>query len=387
MDDAFDRWSGAGLSRRAWLALAGAATLPGPARAQAPDGLALPRDLGSHDDFQTEWWYVTGHARSAGRDFGFQVTFFRRRVAETAGLSSRFAARQLLFAHGALSDLRGRRLWHDQRIARWSGRPMDAPGSADTADASAADTAVRIGDWSLVREPGAAGGARYRARVRNADFALDLDLRETQPLLLQGDSVLQGDSAVSRKGPEAAQVSYYYTVPQLAVTGSVQLGRERFALETPTARSGAAWLDHEWSESPMHPDVVGWDWLGINLIDGSALTAFRLRRADGSALWAGGSFRVAGGTVQRFANDAVRFAAGRTWRSPQTGARYPMVWDIATPAGAFTLHTLMDEQELDSRGSTGAVYWEGLSELRDAAGTPRGRGYLEMTGYVAPLRL
>ena len=33
----------------------------------------------------------------------------------------------------------------------------------------------------------------------------------------------------------------------------------------------------------MHPDAVGWDWIGMNLDDGSALTAFRLRREDGTA--------------------------------------------------------------------------------------------------------
>ena len=46
----------------------------------------------------------------------------------------------------------------------------------------------------------------------------------------------------------------------------------------------------------------------------------------------------------------------------------------------------MDAQELDSRGSTGTVYWEGLSELLDAQAQRIGRGYLEMTGYAGRLR-
>ena len=41
----------------------------------------------------------------------------------------------------------------------------------------------------------------------------------------------------------------------------------------------------------------------------------------------------------------------------------------------------MIRQELDSSGSSGAIYWEGLSELRNGAGETVGRGYLEMTGY------
>jgi predicted secreted hydrolase len=53
--------------------------------------------------------------------------------------------------------------------------------------------------------------------------------------------------------------------------------------------------------------------------------------------------------------------------SPGTGARYPVQWQISTPAGRYTVRALADAQELDSRGSTGTVYWEGLSELLDEA--------------------
>ncbi|WP_198971745.1 lipocalin-like domain-containing protein [Xylophilus sp. ASV27] len=345
-----------------------------PARALPAQPLVFPRDLGAHPGFRTEWWYVTGHAGSGGRGFGFQLTFFRSRVAAAQALASRLAARQLVFAHAAVTDLAAGRLLHDQRIARWSGEP-DNP--ADLATASVQDTALALGDWRLRR----AGDGAYHARLPASDFTLDLQLRETQPLLLQGDAGL------SRKGPDPAQASYYYSLPQLAVTGALTLQGQRFALDTPGARSGVAWLDHEWSDELLHPEAVGWDWIGINLFDGSALTAFGLRRRDGSTLWAGGSFRARGGPVQPFAPESVQFAPGRRWRSPRTGADYPVAWDIATPAGRFAVQALLDDQELDSRGSTGAVYWEGLSELRDAAGAVLGRGYLEMTGYVAALRL
>ncbi len=138
----------------------------------------------------------------------------------------------------------------------------------------------------------------------------------------------------------------------------------------------------------MHPDAVGWDWIGMNLDDGGALTAFQLRRSDGSALWAGGSWRQAGVShAQAFEPQAVRFTPLRRWRSASSGALYPVEWRVDTPAGRFTVQALLDAQELDSRGSTGAIYWEGLSQLRDAAGHALGRGYLEMTGYAQPLRL
>jgi predicted secreted hydrolase len=132
---------------------------------------------------------------------------------------------------------------------------------------------------------------------------------------------------------------------------------------------------------------VGWDWIGFNGFDGSALTAFRLRRADGSALWAGGSHRRPGEPARIFKPDEVDWTAGRRWRSPGTGASYPVDWHVATPAGRFGVRALMDAQELDGRHSTGTVYWEGLSELLDEGGRRIGLGYLEMTGYSGTLRL
>ena len=331
------------------------------AHALPPASLQFPRDFGSHPDFRTEWWYVTGHARAGERDFGFQVTFFRTRVDAEQQMQSRFAAKQLVFAHGALTDVQGRKLWHDQRIAR---------EGFDIARAAPGDTDVRLRDWSLVRGPDG-----YRAQVAAADFALQLRFAPTQPVLLQGDRGL------SRKGPEPEQASYYYSEPQLAATGTVTLRGQRFEC------TGAAWLDHEWSQELLHPDAVGWDWIGMNLDDGSALTAFRLRRQDGSALWAGGSFRPRSGPLQVFGAQDVVFTPGRRWTSPLSQASYPVEWTVRTPAGTFTVKAVIDDQELDSRTSTGAIYWEGLSDLLDANGRRIGRGYLELTGYPQRLRL
>jgi predicted secreted hydrolase len=79
--------------------------------------------------------------------------------------------------------------------------------------------------------------------------------------------------------------------------------------------------------------------------------------------------------------------AMRHWSSPVSQARYPVQWQVDTPAGRHTVTALLDNQELDSRNSTGAIYWEGLSELSDDQGRRVGLGYLEMTGYAAPLKL
>jgi predicted secreted hydrolase len=328
--------------------------------------LVFPRDHGAHLQTQTEWWYATGWlGPSDAPTHGFQLTFFRSRLAAGAASRGRFAPRQLLFAHAALTDLGARRHRHAQRIARWSGDGADGPAFAAVDDGH-----VRIGAWSLKRQ-----ASGWHAVLPADGFALDLRLGATQPLLPQGDA------GWSRKGPQPTQASLYYSEPQLAVSGHVADGERRL----PAA--GRGWLDREWSDDYLASEAVGWDWLGINLADGGALMAYRIRRPDGSAYWAGGSWRDAAGRLRVFGADEVVFTPGRRWRSAATQADYPVEWQLQTPAGRHTLRALLDTQELDSRGGTGAVYWEGLASLDDAGGRRVGLGYLEMTGYSGRLRM
>ena len=364
---------GEGVTRRVLLAAAAgfttAAQAAQPLIGIQPRALAFPTDHGSHPDARTEWWYVTGTLQSGSDSFGFQITFFRSKTNVPADHPSRFAASQLHFAHVALTDLQAKKMQHDQRIARGN-----SGGGFGRASAATGDTNLLLEGWTLKRT-GSVALPTYQAKITTANFAFDFTLAATQTLLLQGDA------GYSRKGPQPEQASHYYSIPQLAVTG--QLTREGKAV----AVTGRAWLDHEWSDSVLDPQAVGWDWIGMNLDNGDALTAFRLRRADGSALYAGGSFRRADGTLIIFKPDEVRFTPGRTWRSPSGKATYPVAWTVDTPAGRFKVKSLLDNQELDGNSSTGSVYWEGLSELRDANEQVIGRGYLEMTGYAGALQL
>jgi predicted secreted hydrolase len=362
--------------RRAWLLagllvpLRGHAQSTAPASVQRGRALSFPTDHGAHLSAQTEWWYATGWVGTpTAPTHGFQITFFRSTTGLAQAINSRFAARHVLFAHAALTSLSDPQHLHDQRMARWSGSATAAAAAAklDQAD-------VHIGRWRL-RDDGQAWTVQAQAH----GFALDLTLLRTQPLLLQGDA------GFSRKGPQESQASHYVSEVQLRVQGNLQVAGQRVVVNG--ASSGLAWLDHEWSDRMLHPEAVGWDWIGMNLFDGSALTAFVLRRADGSTLWAGGSFRAAGAAVQSFSADAVRFMPGRRWRSASTAASYPMQWQVQTPAGMFAVRALLDAQELSGSQSTGGVYWEGVSELLNATGQRVGLGYLEMTGYAAPIKL
>jgi len=295
---------------------------------------AFPRDDGAHPDFRTEWWYVTGWLGDA---MGFQVTFFRARPDEEAPNPSAFNPQQILFAHAALSDPARGRLVHDERAAR---------AGLGLAGADRERTNVWIDQWRLEQE-----GNRWRATIAARDF--DFDLVFTSP----GAPVLQGENGFSRKGYRPQEASYYYSRPQLEVQGHVK-GR---------TVSGKAWLDHEWSSAYLAPEAEGWDWAGINLLDGGALMAFQMRGRNGGI---------------HYQPPNVDMKPLRWWQSPRTGVRYPVSMEV----NGLRLEPLMDDQELDSRASTGTIYWEGA--VRAFAGERlAGRGYLELTGYWRPMEL
>lgn len=324
--------------------------------------LSFPRDFGAHPDFRTEWWYATGWLETQdGQSLGFQVTFFRSATEHPRSNPSKFAPQQLIVAHAAISDPTVGKLQHDQRIAR---------AGFGLAQASTATTDVQLGRWSMRRD----NDGRYQVSLPARDFSFTLTLTPTQALLLQGAN------GYSRKGPRPEQASYYYSEPQLQVSGTITRHGKASVVQ------GSAWLDHEWSSTVLDPQAVGWDWVGANLDDGSALMAFRIRGRDGRSLWQHASLRAKDGRLTQVARDKIQFTPLRQWRSPRTQASYPVELMLKVDQQEWRLRPLQDDQELDSRQSTGAVYWEGAVTL-ERDGRRDGRGYLEMTGYVKPLKL
>ena len=327
--------------------------------------IRFPRDQGSHPEFRTEWWYLTGWLTTpAGKPLGFQITFFRMRPPLEGSINpSKFSPQQLLFAHAAVSDPAFKGLLHDQRSAR---------AGFDLAEAREGATHVWINDWLLVQTKNG-----YQARIPANAFSLTLEIATTQP------PILQGELGFSQKAPDPSHASYYYSQPWLKVNGSVvRNGKVEIV-------SGSAWLDHEWSSGYLPKNAVGWDWAGINLADGGALMLFRMRDPQGRVLWSGGTLRRPDGSSRIFKPDEIRFTPLRTWRSPRTGAVYPVAMRLSAGELEWVLEPLLDDQELDSRLSTGTVYWEGAVR---AWGTPRGgtqlgQGYLELTGYWQPLKM
>jgi predicted secreted hydrolase len=217
-------------------------------------------------------------------------------------------------------------------------------------------------------------GGQYQLQIPARDFMLSLTLQPTQAVMLQGAN------GYSRKGALPEQASYYYSEPQLAVSGTITRQGK------PVKVTGNAWLDHEWSSTVLDKNAVGWDWVGLNLADGGALMAFQIRSAEGKPVWQHAALRDAKGHTQSIDASRIRFMPLKQWRSPRTGASYPTSLQITINDVRWEVVPLQNDQELDSRLSTGSVYWEGaVTVLRN--GQPAGRGYLEMTGYLKALKL
>jgi predicted secreted hydrolase len=335
--------------------------------------LRFPRDHGAHPLYRTEWWYVTGWLTEANGDsLGVQLTFFRSRTQHPPDNPSRFAPKQMLIAHAAIGARKHGQLIHEE-VASIVMEPLSSFSQQDCR------LSIRQygQQWLLERNPerDKQGDEQYRLLVSTPRLQMELTLATNQT------PWLQGIDGYSQKGPLQHQASYYYSRPQLATTGRVAY-RTGMKLSAPTEVRGNCWFDHEWSSDVLAPAAVGWDWLGLNMLDGSALTIFRIRRDVHSyAAW-----RAANGEVKHY---RPIFVPGRLWTSKRTNASYPATWTITLGPQSLYIEPLMDDQELDGRRSTGIVYWEGAVLVRqaDAGGKVLGRGYLELTGYDKPMRL
>jgi len=317
----------------------------------------FPADHGPHPDFRSEWWYFTGNLTDArGRAFGFQLTFFRFALApDERGGASAWGTRQVWMGHFAVTDVDGGRFHRSETFQR---------GALDLAGARGAPFRAWVGEW----EAASTGSALFPMRLEadGGDFAIALGLDAAKPM------VFQGEDGYSAKGPEPGNASLYYAFTRLSASGSIRLGGETFDV------SGNAWLDREWSTSALGEGVRGWDWLSLQLDDGRELMLYQLRTEEGlPSPFSAGSIVDRDGRVTRLAAGEFEMRPGRRWRSPETGASYPVAWSARVPSASLSLEV---EAAVDSQEMNLSVrYWEGTVRARGS--DVSGRGYLELTGY------
>jgi predicted secreted hydrolase len=317
---------------------------------------SFPRDHFEHPDFRTEWWYYTGNlADATGARYGFELVFFRQGQHHDAGSKSAWEVQDLYLAHAALTDVTGRRFLYEERLNR------QGPGIAG---ASFAQQRIWNGNWSVA----------WNAEVQSLEattgqFRFHLELKPEKPF------VIHGENGVSQKAAGAGQASHYVSFTRLAVKGDLDTGGR-----SKTTVTGEAWMDHEWFSRQLSDDQVGWDWFSIQLDNKTELMLFELRRKDGSIdPWSAGTFVDAAGHAHALTH------TGFTLEPLDREGKYPVKWRIRIPSLNIDIicRAALRNQELRPLHG-GPSYWEGAM---DYSGTHKGAGYLEMTGYSAPVKL
>jgi predicted secreted hydrolase len=317
----------------------------GPYREALPGySYQFPRDHFEHQDFRTEWWYYTGNVTGPGGErYGFELVFFRQGENRDPDNKSAWAVQDVYLAHAALTDAKGKRFWYQERLNR------AGPG---VAGASFDKRRIWNGNWQSAWD-----GETQTLDAITEHFKFHLQLKPEKPF------VIQGENGVSQKGEGKGRASHYISYPLLAVSGKID-GKPV---------TGRAWMDHEWFTEQLAPDQVGWDWFSIQLDNNTELMLFELRRKDGS-IDPHSSGTYVDAKAHHLRSQEFKLTPISYWQ------KYPVQWRIQIPSLNLdiTSKAVLEDQEL-----RGPAYWEGAVNY---SGTHKGEGYIEMTGYKAPVK-
>ncbi|MDQ8187028.1 lipocalin-like domain-containing protein [Pelagicoccus sp. SDUM812002] len=321
--------------------------------------LQFPRDHGSHPQFKTEWWYITGHLDSLGQELGFQITFFRSASKDTPGSTTE----QVYLAHAAIVDKRSGRFIHEERL---NSDDWNAAAKVGTLD-------LYNGNWYLKMLDPQSEQMKTRFSLKDIGV-LELTLTPAK------QKTLFGEDGYSKKGDEKGAASHYITFTRLKVSGTLK------NQQTSTSVSGLAWMDHEFSSSQLSSDQIGWNWSSLILDDGSELMAYVMRREDGAVDPNSRLTLIShDGEKTELKGSAFRWAPLRNWNSPHSEASYPVEYEISWGDRKLRIEPFADDQEL--AGSIGDfVYWEGACRVFDEENVQIGIGYTELTGYTESLK-
>ena len=309
--------------------------------------------LAAHPDAKTEWWYYTGHLQSAGgREFGFELTFFRAKLADGQDVDA---------AHFAVTDVSRRKFSFEEKLHR----PF--PGIAD---ADASKLFVYNEGWETREEAG-----KHVLRAGGGENAIELTLTPLKA------PIRNGSAGISRKGPGPDDYSNYVSIPRLAAQGALTADGKKESV------AGIAWFDHEFGPGGLPKGLAGWDWFSLQLSDGTELMLYRLRLQDGSVSeFSSGTFVAADGSATHLPKSAFEARATGRWTSPRTRATYPAGWAVKVPSRGLdvTVTPRVADQELVTAKSTRVTYWEGACDVAGASGgrPVTGKSYVELTGYA-----
>lgn len=325
----------------------------------------LPRDLWAHRTAQTEWWYYTGHGETdSGKKFGFELVFFKRRTDEDrfSLVPLRILGNPIYFAHFAITDGNRKKFRYAHRKS--SNSPIDMPATA-----SETHFYLNLGDWSLRESHGS-----HVLRATASDTVFEATLKPSKPVVFNG----KAKDGVSYK--DEGQASRYFAYTRMEMEGDLVIDgvAEHF--------KGSAWMDREFGTWSPTENQKGWDWFSIQLDDDTELMCYQLRNSsNGVSPYSSGTVVDADGSFEPLGHEDFSIEPTGYWKSPHTGATYPSGWTVKCTRRDIELKVtpVVEDQELDTRGTTMIVYWEGACEVSGTKGGKEisGRAYVELVGY------
>jgi predicted secreted hydrolase len=322
----------------------------------------FPKDHGSHPEFETEWWYYTGHLVSENNEtFGFQLTFFRVGIHPEEGSRSPRSAwhtHSVHLAHFALTDDKNRKFYHYEKTNR---------ESFDMAGAKNDHLHVWNGSWESRMS-----GSDILLSVKTEDVDLELGVSSLKPV------ILQGSEGFSRKGAEPGEASYYYSYTRLNGSGELKVKNQKYNI-----KAASVWMDREFTSSKLAQATQGWDWFAIQLDSGEDIMVYQLRDKNNNPNeFSSGSYIDQEGNKTHLDHTDFQIKVLSYWKSPKSGIAYPSEWKISVRGSGKELHIKpsIPDQELITQKSTGVNYWEGRCLVYEN-GKHAGNAYVELVGY------
>jgi geranylgeranyl pyrophosphate synthase/predicted secreted hydrolase len=380
-----------------------------------------PIDLGVHDlphaSSTTEWWYQNTHlVGDDGRHYSLFAAFFRQAKGRDA------TSKRFLYAHSVTWAIA---CVEDESYVHHSGVDQSAPEEGlrrIRRGIGSKDSRLNRALAEMLERGQVPGPDRiFEGRVFVSMERLDLDYSgDSFKKLDDGSYLLKLDSSRERAGCELTFVPkkpptrhgddgvvkggddedmFYYFIPRCDVTGTlVYNGVELSVVE------GSGWCDHEFGVGELldedlrdEPEekkkerrrlkeerAVGWDWLSVQLDDGSELSVYPevyVTRNEAACTWA----ILIDAEGRRHAYDQFTMDPVEFWQSTQTFFEYPVRYRLAIPQAEIELdvRAAFHDQEFITLISKPS-FWEGRVEVEGtiAGKAVRGPGFIERSGFT-----
>lgn len=323
---------------------------------------ATPKGLATTMASKRQWWRFFAFLEdSGGNKYDVAVTFTQVRIVTSARVNgSRWVPASILTATAVLIDEGKRKFLSASRLDR------EALGLAS---ADGKNLGLQIGDWTLSEKGSSEGSSSLNVAL--GDLSINVQGKAVKaPVRLLSDD----------------DCSFAYT--RLRISGALYTNGHKIAL------TGSGWIDHEIGlSSTSNSNIVRWSRFYIQFDDGRELNIEVFRKRDGRLSVKSIAVLVGrDGSLQSasYRDLFVDNRGGTHVVSARTGHRYPSLWELAAPGLGLDVSAsppVLDQEVADSSLSQSIYDGVVLVDSVPNPGALRGRGFVELVGYIYPIQL